>query len=50
MNLRNRLNPGTFIVPIPIGAMITLTYNEDGNLSRCMLGCVGEDVDKRIEI
>lgn len=50
MNLRNRLNPGTFIVPIPIGAMITLTYNEDGNLSRCMLGCVGEDVDKQIEI
>lgn len=42
---RNRLNPGDFIVPIPIGIPIKLVYNSSGVLACSMLKLPIEDVD-----
>lgn len=34
MNMRNLLNPGDFVMPIPMGIHLTLQYNVSGNLQK----------------
>ena len=46
MNMRNLLRPGSSVYPIPIGTLMTLQYNVEGNLERVYLG-IGDDVDDR---
>lgn len=43
--LRNLLNPGELIVPIPIGVIMTLQYNRDGNLEKVYTGLKDERID-----
>ena len=38
MQLRNLLNAGDFVTPIPVGIPITLQYKDTGNLESLYLG------------
>lgn len=46
MNMRNLLNPGDFVMLIPIGIHITLQYNTSGNLEKIYTGYNANRVDK----
>lgn len=38
MNMRNLLNAGDYVVPIPMGIHLTLQYNSSGNLQKVYMG------------
>lgn len=38
MNLKNRFKAGELVIPVPIGVLMTLQYNRDGNLERVYTG------------
>ena len=44
MHVRNFLKPGHQVYPIPIGTLMTIQYNVDGNVERVYLG-VGDQKD-----
>lgn len=43
--LRNLLNPGELVVPIPIGVIMTLQYNREGNLEKVFTGLKDDRID-----
>lgn len=50
MNVRNLLKPGEYVYPIPVGALLTLQYNVNGNLEKVYSGLDDDRVDRTSEL
>jgi hypothetical protein len=46
MNMRNLLKPGEYVYPVPIGALMTLQYNVNGNLEKVYSGIENDRTDR----